>query len=172
MPVRAMVGDVGLVTRCSVTMVLPVVEPIVGAVRPAVMPAAAIQAPRAGRQRRRLQYENESGENGNPEQSLHFAPPAVLVWAIFNQDFLFLPPCLLALGWCWMRHRRALIRRVRQGMEQWWAREDLNLGPLPCQGSALPLSYAPDRLRILRYHPAPVKATGNGGNKDFGTGAE
>ena len=24
-----------------------------------------------------------------------------------------------------------------------WAHEDLNLGPLPCQGSALPLSYAP-----------------------------
>ena len=24
-----------------------------------------------------------------------------------------------------------------------WAYEDLNLGPLPCQGSALPLSYTP-----------------------------
>ena len=30
-----------------------------------------------------------------------------------------------------------------RGIGMWWAREDLNLGPLPCQGSALPLSYAP-----------------------------
>jgi hypothetical protein len=26
---------------------------------------------------------------------------------------------------------------------EWWAREELDLRPLPCQGSALPLSYAP-----------------------------
>ena len=34
-------------------------------------------------------------------------------------------------------------RRIVTGASTLWAHEDLNLGPLPCQGSALPLSYAP-----------------------------
>ena len=38
----------------------------------------------------------------------------------------------------------------------WWAREDLNLGPLPCQGSALtPELRAPALHRILRNGPHP-----------------
>ena len=28
-------------------------------------------------------------------------------------------------------------------MIEWWVRQDLNLWPLPCRGSALPLSYSP-----------------------------
>ena len=27
--------------------------------------------------------------------------------------------------------------------EAWWAHKGSNLGPLPCEGNALPLSYAP-----------------------------
>lgn len=27
--------------------------------------------------------------------------------------------------------------------EEWWAHKGSNLGPLPCEGNALPLSYAP-----------------------------
>jgi hypothetical protein len=29
--------------------------------------------------------------------------------------------------------------------EAWWAHKGSNLGPLPCEGNALPLSYAPGR---------------------------
>jgi hypothetical protein len=27
--------------------------------------------------------------------------------------------------------------------DEWWAHKGSNLGPLPCEGNALPLSYAP-----------------------------
>jgi hypothetical protein len=30
----------------------------------------------------------------------------------------------------------------------WWAHKGSNLGPLPCEGNALPLSYAPGRRRV------------------------
>ncbi len=33
----------------------------------------------------------------------------------------------------------------RSSLPDWWAHQGSNLGPLPCQGSALPLSYAPTR---------------------------
>lgn len=39
----------------------------------------------------------------------------------------------------------------------WWAREDLNLGPLPCQGSALTPELRARRTRILRNGPPTVK---------------
>jgi hypothetical protein len=39
---------------------------------------------------------------------------------------------------------------------QWWAHKGSNLGPLPCEGNALPLSYAPGR-RIWRPEPAITK---------------
>src|SRR6201996_6628691 len=29
---------------------------------------------------------------------------------------------------------------------KWWAHKGSNLGPLPCEGNALPLSYAPGKL--------------------------
>ena len=29
--------------------------------------------------------------------------------------------------------------------EAWWAHKGSNLGPLPCEGNALPLSYAPEK---------------------------
>jgi hypothetical protein len=31
-----------------------------------------------------------------------------------------------------------------------WAYVDLNHGPLPCQGSALPLSYTPEAIEYMR----------------------
>src|SRR6185369_1422406 len=34
--------------------------------------------------------------------------------------------------------------------KRWWARQGLNLRPLPCEGSALPLSYAPDLALVYR----------------------
>jgi hypothetical protein len=33
---------------------------------------------------------------------------------------------------------------------RWWAQQDLNLRPLACKASALPLSYAPDAARKTR----------------------
>ncbi len=30
---------------------------------------------------------------------------------------------------------------------QWWVQQGLNLRPLPCEGNALPLSYAPTLWR-------------------------
>jgi hypothetical protein len=30
--------------------------------------------------------------------------------------------------------------------DEWWAHKGSNLGPLPCEGNALPLSYAPEVL--------------------------
>ncbi len=33
--------------------------------------------------------------------------------------------------------------RTRKFRGQWWAHKGSNLGPLPCEGNALPLSYAP-----------------------------
>ena len=38
----------------------------------------------------------------------------------------------------------------------WWARQGLNLWPLPCQGSALPLSYAPIRRRHWHRIRRPI----------------
>jgi hypothetical protein len=39
--------------------------------------------------------------------------------------------------------------------EAWWAHKGSNLGPLPCEGNALPLSYAPgrpvDEARRVRF---------------------
>ena len=42
------------------------------------------------------------------------------------------------------------IKRVKtQGFRRfWWAQQGSNLRPLPCEGNALPLSYAPDRSRF------------------------
>jgi hypothetical protein len=53
--------------------------------------------------------------------------------------------------------RRKLVPDLRLYL---WAHEDLNLGPLPCQGSALPLSYAPfaapgDDRRTQSIAPRP-----------------
>jgi hypothetical protein len=38
-------------------------------------------------------------------------------------------------------------------LEFWWAHKGSNLGPLPCEGNALPLSYAPGNV-VLRQRPA------------------
>src|ERR1700755_1398594 len=35
--------------------------------------------------------------------------------------------------------------------EAWWAHKGSNLGPLPCEGNALPLSYAPENPRWVRW---------------------
>ncbi len=35
-------------------------------------------------------------------------------------------------------------------IQLWWAKEDLNLRPLACKASALPLSYSPPRKIILQ----------------------
>ena len=34
-------------------------------------------------------------------------------------------------------------KNIREALLLWWVRQDLNLCPLPCRGSALPLSYTP-----------------------------
>jgi hypothetical protein len=40
---------------------------------------------------------------------------------------------------------------------RWWAHKGSNLGPLPCEGNALPLSYAPGILvRDRRPKPASI----------------
>ena len=46
------------------------------------------------------------------------------------------------------------------GGEKWWARRGSNPRPLPCQGSALPLSYAPGavlRSAVPRQTPGPAQ---------------
>jgi hypothetical protein len=43
---------------------------------------------------------------------------------------------------CFRAHPRELIHYVLEHKEQWWTHKGSNLGPLPCEGNALPLSYA------------------------------
>jgi hypothetical protein len=50
----------------------------------------------------------------------------------------------------WIRLNRALPVEIKRGLRliaspffNWWARLGSNQRPLPCEGSALPLSYAP-----------------------------
>jgi hypothetical protein len=40
----------------------------------------------------------------------------------------------------------------------WWARQGLNLRPHPCEGCALPLSYAPKSLFSKDFFRSPVAA--------------
>jgi hypothetical protein len=47
--------------------------------------------------------------------------------------------------------------------EAWWAHKGSNLGPLPCEGNALPLSYAPGRL--MRRQKGGIYEAGGGGVK-------
>ena len=44
----------------------------------------------------------------------------------------------------------------------WWAHKGSNLGPLPCEGNALPLSYAPG---IFVHDQKPLKIGVGPGNK-------
>jgi hypothetical protein len=46
---------------------------------------------------------------------------------------------------------------------QWWAHKGSNLGPLPCEGNALPLSYAPGRP--VRRQKGAIYEAGGGGVK-------
>ena len=50
---------------------------------------------------------------------------------------------------------------ARNASEGWWAHKGSNLGPLPCEGNALPLSYAPGRL-MRRQKGAIYEAGGRG----------
>ena len=45
----------------------------------------------------------------------------------------------------------------------WWAHKGSNLGPLPCEGNALPLSYAPGRL--MGRQKGAIYEVGGGGVK-------
>jgi hypothetical protein len=50
----------------------------------------------------------------------------------------------------WRPSHAAILKRTKRPVAfRWWAREVLNLRPLACEASALPLSYAPFLLRIL-----------------------
>src|SRR6185312_7990968 len=42
----------------------------------------------------------------------------------------------------------------------WWAHKGSNLGPLPCEGNALPLSYAPGFRRRSRKVTGPKLSVG------------
>lgn len=44
------------------------------------------------------------------------------------------------------RHHWAWLRHAKPFGEAWWAHKGSNLGPLPCEGNALPLSYAPGTI--------------------------
>src|SRR5579872_5623411 len=46
--------------------------------------------------------------------------------------------------------------------EAWWAHKGSNLGPLPCEGNALPLSYAPGRSKRGPIRAAIYEAAGAG----------
>src|SRR5581483_9723995 len=45
---------------------------------------------------------------------------------------------------------------------KWWAHKGSNLGPLPCEGNALPLSYAPGRSKRGPIRAAIYEAGGAG----------
>src|ERR1700733_9452169 len=49
---------------------------------------------------------------------------------------------------------------ARNASEGWWAHKGSNLGPLPCEGNALPLSYAPG---ILARDQRPETGVGSNG---------
>jgi hypothetical protein len=52
--------------------------------------------------------------------------------------------------------------------EAWWAHKGSNLGPLPCEGNALPLSYAPGRL-VGGPEAAIYEAGGSGVKRRLGS---
>lgn len=57
-------------------------------------------------------------------------------------------------------HKIPLFQRVL-----WWARQGLNLRPHPCEGCALPLSYAPAEMASRggrSCRPRGVEAASNG----------
>ena len=47
------------------------------------------------------------------------------------------------------------------GRIKWWTHKGSNLGPLPCEGNALPLSYASGNFLLLNQGPkrAPIRQT-------------
>ena len=47
---------------------------------------------------------------------------------------------------------------IKQG-EWWWAHKGSNLGPLPCEGNALPLSYAPGTIMQTAGPSRPAGAS-------------
>src|SRR6266436_1108324 len=49
--------------------------------------------------------------------------------------------------------------------EEWWAHKGSNLGPLPCEGNALPLSYAPGIFRA-RSEAAKLSQIGKSTSSD------
>src|SRR6185437_4117195 len=75
------------------------------------------------------------------------------------------------------RTRHVTVRRA-----EWWAHKGSNLGPLPCEGNALPLSYAPgqwprsnfnrDQLAAVSRKPRQHdQRVGGGGQAAAGAGA-
>src|ERR1700722_11290655 len=66
--------------------------------------------------------------------------------------------------------RNSTCPRVRV-RRRWWAHKGSNLGPLPCEGNALPLSYAPgivlqnqrpENRRLTPSEPAIYEVRGRG----------
>ena len=56
---------------------------------------------------------------------------------------LVVPP----LFWGTMQGSRA--SKSLNSASKWWAHKGSNLGPLPCEGNALPLSYAPGTVALV-----------------------
>src|SRR3981189_1520003 len=59
--------------------------------------------------------------------------------------------------------RRAVAREASEG---WWAHKGSNLGPLPCEGNALPLSYASGIRRKARRQSPRFTKVGPIGSSD------
>jgi hypothetical protein len=61
------------------------------------------------------------------------------------------------------KRRRVMLRRRSDQHLRWWARRVLNPRPPPCQGGALPLSYAPGSiLGIAQERRCPELNRGKG----------
>lgn len=52
------------------------------------------------------------------------------------------------LGYLFKKIKIKLMLRIGKKWEKWWPREDLNLRPLPCQGSALPAELRDHQIGV------------------------
>jgi hypothetical protein len=90
-----------------------------------------------------------------PRWNRHRANPAIKNEVIKNElpdcPRLFMPLCAAVVS-IWSKTKSPDLGLFWAGSamqspkgEAWWAHKGSNLGPLPCEGNALPLSYAPGR---------------------------
>src|ERR1700755_960096 len=106
----------------------------------------------------------------SPRQPLASAAGTTETYTVFDPDYLKDAANALeklVRASCAPLARRSKYTAIRNRKEiqrdGWWAHKGSNLGPLPCEGNALPLSYAPGndgarRAETLGRSTPPVRA--------------